>query len=205
MFLNFPFGFDIFIYTIRASMFTKEKLIERIKYVGAIKREYGNLPKALSSMEIENSVRELTTPIFCLKDSLVAMLEIFEAITTYDEFDAEFRKSLNRFRNFNLYPSKKKIVMYSVEDVHVTVSYDLENNSITTSNSTDLYNNCIIRNKKECFLWRNEIKESIKFKTLQEFCTLLPSFLETFNLAVYARYIADKDLIKIQELKNNGD
>ena len=165
-------------------MITKEQVIENIKFAGSIKKQYENLPKALSSIKIENDVQELTKPVFELKDSLSAMLEIFEAIDTYDEFDAKFRIELGKYGDFDLNPTKKEIVMHHSEHRHITVVYDLNKDIITSSNSQDPYNNCSVGLDGKCYQWKNESEQCVKFQMLKYFCEKLPELLETFNIQV---------------------
>ena len=185
-------------------MITKEQVIENIKFAGSIKKRYGNLSKALSSIKIENDVQELTKPVFELKDSLLTMLEILEAIATYDEIDARLRQIIWDYGDFASDTKTKEIILYCKENKHIRVVYDLNKDRITSSNSQDLYNNCSVGSDGKCYQWKNETETDYKFKLLQEFCEQLPKVLKAFNLFVHLRYVDNKELNKLKELSIKG-
>lgn len=185
-------------------MATKEQIIENIKFAGSIKKKYENLSKALSSIKIENDVQELAKPVFELKESLSIMLEIMEAIETYDEVDDKLRQIVWDYGDFDFKLKTKEIILYCKEAKHIRAVYDLNKDIITSSNSQDPYNNCSVQSDGKCYQWKNETETDYKFKVLQEFCKQLPKVLTAFNLFVHLRYVDNKELNKLKELLNIG-
>ena len=186
------------------NMITKEQVIENIKFAGSIKKKYENLSKALSSIKIENDVQELTKSVFELKDSLSTMLEILEAIDTYDEIDDKLRRVIWDYGDFDFNPKTKEIVLYCKESRHIRDIYDLNKDMITSSNSQDPYNNCSVQSDGKCYQWKNETETDYKFKILQEFCEQLPKLEEAFNVFVYIQYVDNDELNKLKELSVKG-
>lgn len=185
------------------NMITKEQVIENIKFAGRIKKQHENLPKALSSIKIENDVRVLAMSIFELKEELLTMLDILEAMETYDEIDAKFRLELWKYGDFDFNTKEKEIVMHHSEHRYITVVYNLKKEIITNSNAQDLYNNCNVWSDGHCYWWRHEIEQDVKFQMLKYFCEKLPELLETFNTLIYNRYINNKELNELKKLTND--